>query len=107
MNRRDVVKALDILKVILKSGYILIPSHQNKYYSSFNSDLALDDRMTGNNDKIYLSVYPNGSYSKEFSGNSNLKLGYDGFDMTRNTFFLILNSKLKEDYKLDPGIYPN
>ena len=79
------------LKKILKCGYILSPSSQK---SGLNND-----------DKIYLSVYPNGIYSNIYTGN---KIASDNaFDMTRRSFYFILDSKLKDDYEITLGVYPN
>ena len=79
------------LKEILKSGYILGSASQG-------IDSPYDD-------KIFLSVYPISIYSNLYKGN-----GYaqeDAFNMTRRSFYFILNSKLKDDYKIIPGNYPS
>lgn len=85
----------EALESILKSGYILSPIRQGM------------DSDHGN--KIFLSVYPNGDYSSLYCGEERVRnfFEYDGFDMSKGGFYFILDSKLKDDYKITPGNYPN
>ena len=85
----------EALESILKSGYILSPIRQG-----MNSD---------HGNKIFLSVYPNGDYSSLYCGEELVRnfFKYDGFDMSKGGFYFILDSKLKDDYKITPGNYPN
>lgn len=80
------------LKCILESGYILGPKSQG-IISSY-----------GFGDKIFLSVYPKGEYSNIYTGNG--KAETSGYEMSSNSFYFILDSKLKDDYEIVAGNYP-
>ena len=95
-------KRLQTFRDILKCGYLLSTFEQYKMGVDYNSEL---DRTVSNN--IYLSVYPKGIYCDMYKGNPNTKFIYDSFYMTNETLYFILSSKLKEDYNIIPGKYPN
>ena len=85
---------LDALNKILQDGQIL-----SKYDQTNGKENSYMDK------KIFLSVYPNGVYAKEFSGCIELPT-YSAFDMTRSNFYFILNKKIKDDFIVAPGNYP-
>lgn len=76
-------KQINTLTKIINCGYI-----------------GFDDKST-----TYLSVHPNGDYIQIYPGNGFAK--DSAFDMTRNTFFFILSSQLKDDFSITPGHYPH
>lgn len=81
------------LRKILQDGQIL-----SKYDQTHGEDNSYIDK------KIFLSVYPTGLYVNSFSG--RMTSAYSSFDMTRSTFYLILSSKIKNDFNTISGSYP-
>lgn len=90
-------RKLFILNKILDDGKILSPKEQ---YKRKNMTLS------NNNNKIFLSVYPNGFFANDFPGKDFLRDSYTGFDMTRSSFYFILNKDLQRDFTLLKGAYP-
>lgn len=78
---------------ILRSGYLLTPLSSGvhtRYYK----------------DRIFFAVHPYGQFSDDYpeSGLACFS-NTDGYDMASNGVFFILNSKLREDYDLQPVKY--
>lgn len=94
----DSSKKLITLRKILKSGYLLSPNAQGIVHNSYDAS-PYDNR-------VFLSVYPEGKYSSEYIGNG-IKKEYDGFDMSRASFYFILDSKMKDEIELGVGAYAN
>ena len=103
-DTEDNYKRLERLRNILRCGYLLSLHEQSK---NGLKNYAQDELYySSNDDKIYLSVYPNGVYSNVYTGKENVRFLYDAFDMTSQTFYFILSSNLKKDYNIRPGNYP-
>ena len=87
-------EALKRFRNILKSGYLLIPKESgiktNHYYD----------------DKIFFAVHPYGKFSKYYPEKGLACFSNtDGYQMASRGIFFILNSKLREDYDLQPVTY--
>ena len=88
-NRND----LRSFREILRSGYLLTPfasGVHTRYYD----------------DRIFFAVHPNGLFSNDYPNKGLACFSItDGYQMASRGIFFILNSKLKEDYDLQPVKY--
>lgn len=92
---------LDEFRAILQSGYILSPKMLGRKPNF--PELSEED-------KVYLSVHPNGKLAKRYTGKhtrgkDNESDYANAYGMTIRGQYLILDSKLKRDYKIERGEY--
>lgn len=89
----ECINDLSRLKKILRSGYLLTPISSGintRYYD----------------DKVFFAVHPNGLFSDDYPENGLACFSNtDGYQMASRGIFFILNSKLREDYDLQPVKY--
>lgn len=64
---------------------------------------APNDPYISDPDKIYFSFHPHGIYFNEYRGIHARSEKFNGYNMTLDGQYFILDSKLKEDYKLERG----
>ena len=88
-NRNDLIR----FRKILRSGYLLTPlasGVHTRYYD----------------DRVFFAVHPNGLFSDDYHEKGLACFSNtDGYQMASRGIFFILNSKLREDYDLQPVKY--
>ena len=85
-----------------------------RFGNIIKSGKLLSPRMLGikrehDEDKVFLSVHPDGDYSNDFEGKRIVTVfdSTTGYDMTVKGFYLILSAEVKKDYPLSPASYPH
>ena len=89
----EYTKDLERFQDIVKNGYLVTPEESGIRTSYYK-------------DKIFLAVHPNGIYSNDYPASGmGIFTNLNGYTMATHGLYFILNSKVKEDYDLQPLTY--
>jgi len=55
--------------------------------------------------KVFLSIYPFGDYSKIYTGDSQTRELIGGFEMSNQSFYLILGPEVQKEPNITPGVF--
>ena len=97
-----------MLKIEMSNKFFHSPAWDKDQEIKFRTlnKILQNNEITANNDNnVYLSTFPNGFYSSLLSGQNSSS--YDGFDMTRSSFYFILDSNIMKDLDTVQGCYAN